>query len=295
METAIDTPLPRDYTGDAAAKVFAVPELLEEILLQAVDDQYPLGPFRDWDLKMWPMPACGYLWKGGICLYRIQRVSTAFRHTIQGSNKLKQLMFLAPQDNAALSMDSDSLLPLHKPILSLMSIMRLSDADHTVEFDDFDEFEVVDGIASPAWKMFKDLFSPHITPYDRTIGRLRKGWSNPEASWRKIKVCNAKVPSPLNLRLFYGPYHANDEIPPFSITFALDKDDTLEHLFNLFDGFMATLSQYYAKKHSMNLDHEEEQRLLEQKQTKERDELAQAFGEALKHGKGEVEKTRDRS
>ncbi|PPJ57305.1 hypothetical protein CBER1_09029 [Cercospora berteroae] len=286
MAKAVDTLLPQDYTGDAAARVFAVPELLEEILLLTVDDQYPLGPFRDWDLKLWPMPACGYLWKGGICLYRIQRVSTAFRHTIQGSNKLKQLMFLAPQDNAALSMDYDSLLLLHKPVLSLMSIMRLSDADYTVEFD---EIEVVRGIASPAWKTFEDLFSPHITPFNPTIGRLRKGWRNPEASWRKIKVCNAKVPAPLNVRLFYGPYHANDEIPPFSITFALDKDDTLEHLFNHFDGFMATLSQYYAKKHSTNLDHEEEQRLLEQKQAKERDELAQDFGEALKHGKGDVE------
>ncbi|GIZ47280.1 hypothetical protein CKM354_001037600 [Cercospora kikuchii] len=67
---------PPEYTGDAASRVFDITELLEHILLLAVASQSDEAKNNDSKvLKMPPMPGCGNVSEGGICLFRIQRAS----------------------------------------------------------------------------------------------------------------------------------------------------------------------------------------------------------------------------
>ncbi|KAI5365336.1 putative ribonuclease III domain-containing protein [Septoria linicola] len=117
-----------------AMKVFGVPELLEHILFLAVSDQW-LGNHSK--LNFGPMPGCGKLREGGICLFRIQRVDRTFKNTIVGSPKLRQLMYLAPtnhsegrdaaedviEDGTQEELESDhakDLLPDHNPFSCLV-------------------------------------------------------------------------------------------------------------------------------------------------------------------------------
>ncbi|PPJ57294.1 hypothetical protein CBER1_09028 [Cercospora berteroae] len=255
------TTTPLEYTGVAAGKVFAIPKLLENILLLGVADQSVEGCRIDNGFKrhLWSTLGCGRVSDGEICLFSIQRASKVFRHTIQGSLKLKQLMFLAPRPNAELVSGNETKdvgeLELHKLLGSLLAIMGLSEIDNLMEVCDEmyeDEDEASDGIDSLKMLIDDNFVSTPSTPYDKTIGKLPKGWHKPEASWRKIKICNAKVTAPIKLR-FGSPFVCDNEAPPFDITFPLEKDATLRYVFDLLERFMGVLVEYRDKMVSLLL------------------------------------------
>ncbi|GIZ47278.1 hypothetical protein CKM354_001037400 [Cercospora kikuchii] len=258
------TTTPAEYTGVAAGKVFAIPELLENILLLGVADQFVEGCRIDDGFKrqIWPTLGCGRISEDEICLFSIQRASKVFRHTIQGSLKLKQLMFLAPLPNAELVSSNETKdvgdLELHKPLGSLLAILGLSEAENlTTLYNDAyeDEDGPPDGIDRLKMIITDDFVCTPGTPYDKTIGKLPKGWHNPEASWRKLRICNAKAPAPIKLRI-WSPYVCDNEAPPFDITFPLEKDATMEHVFDLLERFMVVLGEYRDKMVALLLEYE---------------------------------------
>ncbi|CAK1366375.1 uncharacterized protein RHO25_011127 [Cercospora beticola] len=301
---------PPDYTGDAASRVFAVPELLEHILFLAVTTQRIENP--DYDepgpLKMWPMAGCAIVSEGCVCLFQIQRVSRAFRHTIHGSVKLKRLMFLAPQENSKLLSDRSEPEPgmeLHQPLTSLLSMMCLTEIEEAMVIE---EVDITDGNYTWHAFIYSELLSVSETPYDRALGELPKGWRNPEASWKKIRICNAKVPCALNFRV-EGEFQEDDEAPPFNITFRFEEDDTLDHAFNLLEGLLTVLSKYRDKKIAMDNDQRAEEDLLhdtpqseqssqkamtamEKRHDKKRLQLERAFDRALKRRTAKIQESK---
>lgn len=80
------TPSKGDYHGDAAARVFDIPELLEQILLRFGDNFYtPRKPSPESkDPIHFPIAE----------LFVVQRVNRTFQNAIIGSIKLRRMMFL---------------------------------------------------------------------------------------------------------------------------------------------------------------------------------------------------------
>lgn len=79
------TPDTGGYHGEAAARVFDIPELLEQILLRLGDDFYtPRKPSAESEKAMVPITE----------LFVLQRVNRTFRNGIAGSIKLRRMMFL---------------------------------------------------------------------------------------------------------------------------------------------------------------------------------------------------------
>ncbi|PPJ57302.1 hypothetical protein CBER1_09027 [Cercospora berteroae] len=245
---------PPEYTGDAASRVFATPELLEHILFSRVTDQYnqAITEKKIHLLKMWPMPGCGS--KESICLFAVQRVSKDFRYTIQGSTKLKQLMWLAPLDNDELLAEEkwkglgwkevpyhddymsreerdSTWLPLHQPLTSML-LMFASTVDRGL-------FEFHSSPRNETESLWMDLgsgmFYERIDPSEIPITKFPKGWHNPEASWRKIYMCNAKTRLPVKIQIWHDYWWVNDWLAlPFNVRIELGEDSTLERVFNCF-------------------------------------------------------------
>ncbi|KAM3417197.1 hypothetical protein BST61_g5457 [Cercospora zeina] len=247
------------YHGDAARKVFAIPELLEQILCVAVVSQHA----RDRELnelymlKMWPMPGCGNVSKGGICLFRIQRVNKTFRNTIQGSAKLKQLIYLAPRDNAELIREAhlrEGRLILHKPLYCLIGLFDSKVDDGTIGLLDLNDSEFIDEVATMKFGLNNTLALGEATPYDRIIGTLPKGWHNPEASWANIKICNAKIPTSVQLIVEHDESWECDALPVNTVTWELDRNETLEHVFDLLAELLDAINSHRKGKQAMEED-----------------------------------------
>ncbi|CAK1366374.1 unnamed protein product [Cercospora beticola] len=245
LESAMSTP--PDYNGDAATKVFAIPELLEHILHCGVTSQYnkALADKKIPQLKMWPMPGCGT--KDGICLFTIQRVSKDFQNTIQGSTKLKKLMFLAPQENDELMAEEDwrelelpyfeqrVWLPLHKPLTCILGMFASMGKEDLIKFGFQTRYQSqTEGDSMGVWLM-DPIFHEDTALSEIAAKKVPKGWHNPEASWRKIKVCNAKVRQPAKLKIESTCCCCDEhDLVDFEITLELDEDLTLEHIFDCF-------------------------------------------------------------
>lgn len=231
-----------EYTGDAASRVFAIPELLEHVLFSGVTSQYnqAVAEKNIKSLKMWPMPGCGS--KNGICLFTIQRVSKDFQNTIQGSPKLKKLIFLAPQDHEELLGEHEwekntkpyygdrPWLPLHKPLVSIL--MMFASMGKRVKLLKF---------GSQSMTTINSLsvhLEPMIVHEEKPLSEIAnkkvpKGWHHPEASWRKIKMSNAKTRSAVKLQIETDFWCCNEmDAVPFDITLELGEDLTLEHVFD---------------------------------------------------------------
>ncbi|KAM3417198.1 hypothetical protein BST61_g5458 [Cercospora zeina] len=244
---------PPEYTGDAAMRVFAVTELLEHILLLAVTSQHDKAVAeKDMTLlKMCPMPGCGNVSKGGICLFSIQRVSKDFRYTIQGSMKLKQLIFLAPGEIAVLMAEEEwrsirlpchnemaneesvrrFWLPLHRPLISMLLMLAPKAELGVLEFG----VQCHRDIGGLMIDLGDSIFRADIAPHEIVTKKFPKSWHNPEASWRSVKMCNAKIPFPAKLDIDSSYWwHQNAKALPFAISFELDMDATLERVFDCF-------------------------------------------------------------
>ncbi|GIZ47279.1 hypothetical protein CKM354_001037500 [Cercospora kikuchii] len=272
---------PSEYTGDAASRVFAVPELLEHILFTGVTDQYnqAITEKKIHLLKMWPMPGCGP--KQGICLFAVQRVSKDFRYTIQGSTKLKQLIFLAPLDNDELLAEEkwkglgwkevpyhddhmsreerdSTWLPLHQPLTSMLLIFA-SKVDRGL-------FEFHGSPHNKTEFLWMDLgsgmFYERIEPGEIPVTKFPKGWHNPEASWRKILMCNAKTQLPVKIQIWHDYWWINDWLAlPFNVLIELGEDSTLERVFNCFSELLMAAQEM----RDFRLDWREEQELAEER------------------------------
>ncbi|CAK1366372.1 unnamed protein product [Cercospora beticola] len=233
--------------GDAAMKVFAVPELLEHILYLAVISQQAEDRVREKQdrhdlcvLKMWPMPGCGDVSKGGICLFRIQRVNKTFRDTIQGSTKLKQLIYLAPRDNAKLKDEADleeGRLALHKPLTAFLWGINFRTKKELLDLDAHKDAE--EGVEALVTVLRDSIFSRRsTTPYKKIFGKCPKKWRRAQASWRKIKVCNARVPVPVRVVVQGEETWPDHALPMGDIVWDLDEEATLEHVFDLLSEFL---------------------------------------------------------
>lgn len=255
-------PSSSDNNGEAAMKVFTVPELLEHILIQAVVSQHAKDRELDeraqdelCSLKMWPMPGCGDISKGGICLFRIQRVNKAFRNTIQGSIKLKQLIYLAPRENVDLLNEKhlrESYYPMHKPLVSLIKLFDNIVDDGCVGMMDSMTDKVVDGVQTMVVEFNYTVSAGARTPYEKVIGALPKGWHNKEASWKQIKACNAKTSTPLDLVIRNDHSWKDEGLPFTTITWRLDGSETLEHMFDLFAEILDAVNGHRKAKCAMD-------------------------------------------
>ncbi|KAM3417200.1 hypothetical protein BST61_g5460 [Cercospora zeina] len=112
---------------DAAMRVFAIPEVLEQILYFAAARQMPRGG-RDGIqlLKFKPTPGSERESQGGVCLFQLQRVNKDFHGIFKGSTKLKRLIYLAPYLTKDLQSAATprSMLPFHQPFSVLMGVLQ---------------------------------------------------------------------------------------------------------------------------------------------------------------------------
>ncbi|PIA92060.1 hypothetical protein CB0940_09228 [Cercospora beticola] len=246
---------PPQYTGDAAGRVSAVTELLEHILLLAVASQCDEAKDNmDWTgLKM---PGCGNVAKGGICLFRIQRVNKTFRNAVQGSTKLKQLIYLAPRHDTSGILEEDHLEgtwpAAYKPLEFMVSLLGAHVEDGFLDLFGLQQW--VPGAETLVTKTNPSLVDGLATPYEQTIGKLPQGWHNPEASWRNIKICTAKEPSAIRYA-FWTDFDENADAPPFDPIWQLGKDATLGYVFELYSIVLEVLGDYIPKKILMQRKH----------------------------------------
>lgn len=248
---------PHEYTGDAASRVFDITELLEQILLFAVASQSEEAKEKDSKiLKMPPMPGCGNVSAGGICLFRIQRVSKTFRHTIQGSTKLKQLIYLAPPsvDTPVLWEDENSQRVWPSAYQPFQSLVSLLNANVEYGFVDFFVVRKWGGEKTLVTDMNKLFIDDCASTYGQIIGQLPNGWHNPEASWRVIKICHANEPSQFKYS-FWSDLEDDDDAPPFFPSWQLGGDVTLEYVFELYSIVLEALDEYIPKKKLMNREY----------------------------------------
>lgn len=228
---------------DAAMRVFGVPELLEQIILFAASDQAPARDDRRSEtLKLSPMPGSAKETRGrGICIFSLQRVNKDFYATINGSVKLKRLVYLAPYPNKDLHASSaarKALLPFHTPFFALLDKLhensgyflllweRQSSSITPVSADD----------VSTSWNIdLQNAIRKDESLYEEAISKLAPGWWNSEAKWRQIRVCNAKQLVSLTITFTYfhrveGPAAVEFE----DVTWVLQGDESLGYIFDHF-------------------------------------------------------------
>ncbi|PIA92061.1 hypothetical protein CB0940_09229 [Cercospora beticola] len=178
--------------------------------------------------------------KGGICLFRIQRVNKTFRDTIQGSTKLKQLIYLAPRDNAKLKDEADleeGRLALHKPLTAFLWGINFRTKKELLDLDAHKDAE--EGVEALVTVLRDSICSGRsTTPYKKIFGKCPKKWRRAQASWRKIKVCNARVPVPVRVVVQGEETWPDHALPMGDIVWDLDEEATLEHVFDLLSEFL---------------------------------------------------------
>ncbi|PPJ57307.1 hypothetical protein CBER1_09030 [Cercospora berteroae] len=230
----------RAADSDAAMRVFGVPELLEQILLSAASDQTPaLDNKRSETLKLSPMPGAAKESRGGICIFSLQRVNKDFHATINGSVKLKRLVYLAPCPNKDLHASSTARkaqLPFHTPFFALMDkllensgdflllLERQSSSIKPVSADDVTTSMTLD----IQYAVGKDK-----SLYQAAISKLGPGWWNSEANWRQIRVCNAKQLVSLTVTMSYFHWVEGPACVEFEdLTWLLQGDESLGYIFD---------------------------------------------------------------
>lgn len=235
----------------ATARVFAVPELLEKILLLAVinsDYEDDVGRY----LLFEPMPGYDQVFS----LIAVQRVSKNFLNTIQGSVKLKQLIYRAPLDTKLKNgdywddeeaTDGPDLFQDHRPLQCLLNRMRFKAADGAGWGFDFDDrtwdtpcgFIKVTLDASilnrwtPLGRDFRKNFGGKLE--NVATSAFQDGWGRPEASWRRIKICSSRKKKSIRLGIsatgHWQEVRPNIGIP--AIKWNLRGDTTLGQVYEL--------------------------------------------------------------
>ncbi|GIZ47275.1 hypothetical protein CKM354_001037100 [Cercospora kikuchii] len=226
---------------DAAMRVFGVPELLEQILLLAVSDQTPARDDRRSEtLKLSPMPGAAKESRGGICIFSLQRVNKDFYATINGSAKLKRLLYLAPYPNKDLyasSMARRALLPFHTPFFALLDKLHENCWNGLLSWDwqySCHSPPSADDMITRTKVDIRDFIKQEKSLYKEATSELAQGWWNPEAKWRDIKVCNAKELVSLTVRMFYLHYVDGTASYLANLTWNLHGDESLGHIFDHF-------------------------------------------------------------
>lgn len=271
-------------TGTAAANVFGITELLERILLFTAQDE-TFGPNY---LPLSHRPA-GTL-DPRPHFFLLQRVNKDFYGTINGSIKLKRLMFLAPHKNdylQALTADLRLALPYHEPIFWLLH--KIKHKSITEDLLDWDllpywlpQAELDPGIPRPTILMHGSDYSPVQGRFEEVLAALPQGWLNPGASWRKIKVCNAVEAVPLTLTIEQDSWRTAlpEDISRIYVPCLLQGDDTLGYLFDLFH----ELFQERDKRRAATLEIEVKRESLEDEKWDTEDEWLEELKEARKAG-----------
>ncbi|EME88422.1 uncharacterized protein MYCFIDRAFT_192597 [Pseudocercospora fijiensis CIRAD86] len=216
--------------ASAASRVFAIPELLEEILLQlASDTLLPTSNLRNADLQWYPMPADQL----ALSLFTAQRVSKGFLNTIRGSVKLKPLMWRAPVEEV----EEDNL-PLrnHRPLECLLGRMGRGFFSREPCLISEQGSECVRVGAREDSDAFDGKFE------DTLEAALRWGWLNPEASWRDIPICHTKSEKNIILQLATSTISYPD-IGTAVMKWDLSPDTTLGRVYELFRRFFKLVDQ----------------------------------------------------
>ena len=162
------TPGTGEYHGDAAARVFDIQELLEQILLRLGDDFYtPRKPSPESERAIhFPV----------LDPFVIQRVSRTFQNAITGSVKLRRMMFLESDPDPQMATAS-----LWPPALYWFLHMAGVPIDDVDEGDDEDDRDILLlprlDLECMQWKMSADFLK-------------RKDYQG--ASWQHIKVACPK-------------------------------------------------------------------------------------------------------
>lgn len=234
---------------DAALRVFSIPELLEQILLSVASNEVSTAISPD-QLHLRTSPSStGAPWNGSR-LFSLQRVNKDFHGTINGSAKLKRLMYLLPYANDklhTLETSTKDLLPFHKPLFTVFSKLKNNGPVRLLQWDQLQWLGQVRD-----WRLlyvhretgarlfFVQVCAQYLTAdtscFDQAIADLPQGWLNPDASWRNIKICNAKETFPLILRVRREdrPWDLNWDLGSIELDWYLRGDDTLGYVFDLF-------------------------------------------------------------
>ncbi|KXS99552.1 hypothetical protein AC578_4254 [Pseudocercospora eumusae] len=235
----------------AASRVFATEELLEKILLLAIND----SDYEDDEgryVLFEPMPGHDQVFS----LIAVQRVGKNFLHTIQGSVKLKQPIYRAPLESKPKdddywdeekSIDGPDLFLDHRPLQCLLNRTRSKAADGAGWGFDFDDrtwdtpcgFNKVTLDASvlnrwtPLGRTFRENFGGKFE--NVVTSAFQDGWSNPEASWRHIKICSSKKKKSIRLGIsatgHWQEVRPNIGIP--AIKWNLSGDSTLGQVYEV--------------------------------------------------------------
>ncbi|PPJ57306.1 hypothetical protein CBER1_09031 [Cercospora berteroae] len=187
------------------------------------------------------MPGSARESRGGVCLFNLQRVNNAFYGGITGSSKLMRLMFLALYSNDVLKKAAvihDDLVPYHTPLFSILEMLESKAGRELLDWDFGSSALAQTDSASGETILTVKLHDMNLQSgsYKRAISRITKAWDRPEASWRRIKISNAKEPVPLTLRLetFSDRRRWTPHIGKVRVTWKFRGDDTLEYAFDLF-------------------------------------------------------------
>lgn len=251
----------------AAARVFAIPELLEDILLLAATNSVHHYRFGRNSLFAPPGPGRDAL----LSLITIQRVSKAFLNTIEGSVKLKQLICRAPRDNhqeypscpawVVPKVNTD-----HEPLLWFLERVIKKSID---EGDDcfwpngtLRESESDANIVMRSdllWFTYHDhkrvhRHSFHGRPESALVSAFPFGWQRAEASWRSIKICTSKDIKPFAFSI--STDESWDTVTPCigrpSGQWTLDGNTTLGAVYELILGFMRLVDEQRVVKAEMD-------------------------------------------
>ena len=149
--------------GAAAKRVFAIPELLEPILL-FIDD-------NNWIYKM----------AAAKRLYVLQRVNTTFANTIQGSGKLKYRMGLDYKPRGHVPLPSDETLSIFLNFLTPALRIR---------------YQIDDGVLHI--NINATLNQPAI-PYFQGTRRSLAQTTLKRRSWHKATITSIRIPTQINV------------------------------------------------------------------------------------------------
>ncbi|GIZ47271.1 hypothetical protein CKM354_001036800 [Cercospora kikuchii] len=232
--------------GDAAMRTFSIPELLEQILLFTSSDEVPHIHQLQSSTSLSSTRATLIAWR----LFSLQCVNKDFHSTINGSAKLKRLMHLLPYANEKLESlppGTRELLPFHKPLFTILDKLKNNGPVRLLGWNQWQlqgrvwDWEPLDVHKETGARLFDirvcgQYSTEELSCFDQAIADLPQGWLNPDASWRNIKICNAKETFPLILRVRREdrPRDLNWDLGSIELDWYLRGDDTLGYVFDLF-------------------------------------------------------------
>ncbi|CAK1366381.1 hypothetical protein CB0940_09220 [Cercospora beticola] len=230
----------------AALRVFSIPELLEQILLFAASDEVPQVHQLQSSTSLSSTRATSIAWR----LFSLQCVNKDFHSTINGSAKLKRLMHLLPYANEKLERlppGTRELLPFHNPLFTILDKLKNNGPIRLLRWHQWQlqgrvwDWESLDVHKDTGARLFfirvcGQYWTEESSCFDQTIADLPQGWKTPDASWRNIKICNAKDSLPLILRVRREdrPWDLNWDMGRIELSWYLRGDETLGYVFVLF-------------------------------------------------------------